>query len=308
MRLLYGRVLARGSGPPGWFPRGCISRVSPPRRTDSHLHHHQNASPSLRNCNSIPSSFHSGSTTSLTTRISMDASQRPRATRASKRRRITPTPPLQPSPKPARSVSPDELASHPHTPVILSRQHSTPSLAPQPPPDNQDEPRRPSFSPVSDSSPDELDHTIEAHSFYRADAPYPSHPFPDGTAPSSKAFHNLTIEPSLGLDSPPTPEYSRISTPIGSPPAGSDDAAAVAGAAAAAAAAAQPPPPSLLEPARFANYRCRQVLKGHKRGVAAVRFSKDGGLVASCCEYWASISILKKMEQFFFFLFFYIPF
>ena len=234
----------------------------------------------------------------------MDASQRPRVTRASKRRRITPTPPLQPSPKPAGSVSPDELASHPHTPVTLSRQHSTPSLPPQPPPDNQEEPRRPSFSPVSDSSPDELDHTIEAHSFYRSDAPFPTHSFPDGTGPSSKAFHNLTIEPSLGLDSPPTPEYSRISTPIGSPPAGTEAAAA----ATAASAAQPPPPPSLLEPARFANYRCRQVLKGHKRGVAAVRFSKDGGLVASCCEYWTFPSASKRMEQLFLLLFLSITF
>ena len=194
--------------------------------------------------------------------------EKQRTTRASKRRRITPTPPQQPSPKLGRSISPDELASHPHTPVILSRQHShsTPSLQTDQP---QQPPRRTSYSPVSDSSPDELDHTAENHAYYRTNSSYPSPTFRDGGAarPSSKAFEALTMQqPSLGPPSPPTPEYSRISTPIGSPRPGKEET----------------PPP--LGPARFTKYRCRQILKGHKRGVAAVRFSEDGAFVASCCE------------------------
>ena len=32
------------------------------------------------------------------------------------------------------------------------------------------------------------------------------------------------------------------------------------------------------------SYKQKLVLKGHKRGVAAVRFSPDGLLIASCCE------------------------
>ena len=34
----------------------------------------------------------------------------------------------------------------------------------------------------------------------------------------------------------------------------------------------------------FVPYRLRAVLRGHKRGVAAVRFSPDGRMIASCCE------------------------
>ena len=35
---------------------------------------------------------------------------------------------------------------------------------------------------------------------------------------------------------------------------------------------------------RYAPYRQKLVLKGHRRGVAFVRFSPDGRMVASCCE------------------------
>lgn len=42
---------------------------------------------------------------------------------------------------------------------------------------------------------------------------------------------------------------------------------------------APPPPP---KPTRL-NYKQKFVLKGHKRGVAAVKFSPDGSMIASCC-------------------------
>lgn len=34
----------------------------------------------------------------------------------------------------------------------------------------------------------------------------------------------------------------------------------------------------------FLPYKLRTVLQGHKRGVAAVRFSPDGRMIASCCK------------------------
>ena len=56
------------------------------------------------------------------------------------------------------------------------------------------------------------------------------------------------------------PPYSRISTPIATPrelPA---------------------------RPPQYLPYKQKMVLKGHKRGVAAVRFSPNGRLIASCCK------------------------
>lgn len=56
------------------------------------------------------------------------------------------------------------------------------------------------------------------------------------------------------------PPYSRISTPIATPrelPA---------------------------RPPQYLPYKQMMVLKGHKRGVAAVRFSPNGRLIASCCK------------------------
>lgn len=40
-----------------------------------------------------------------------------------------------------------------------------------------------------------------------------------------------------------------------------------------------------IEPPSYLPYRQKMVLKGHRRGVAAVRFSPDGRSIASCCEY-----------------------
>lgn len=44
------------------------------------------------------------------------------------------------------------------------------------------------------------------------------------------------------------------------------------------------PIPFKPKEAVFVPYRPRTVLRGHKRGVAAVRFSPDGRMIASCCE------------------------
>ncbi|KAG8532650.1 uncharacterized protein KY384_002527 [Bacidia gigantensis] len=191
----------------------------------------------------------------------MDGTIETRATRASKRRRISPPEPPQSLPKAVRSPSPDELASGPPTPRILSRNGSTPSLpqhpsAPVTEGEGEDI-RRPSFSPVSDSSPDELDHTANPHTFYRHNEPY-------RRSFSERARqHDASAGMLLGSDgllrvpaSPQTPEYSRISTPVASP--------------------APEAMREVVQEAVFVPYRCRRVLRGHGKGVAQVRFSKDG--------------------------------
>ena len=74
----------------------------------------------------------------------------------------------------------------------------------------------------------------------------------------------------MGLLRPPatpqTPEFSRLSTPIGTSPAPDGKG-------------------TREKEARFVRYQVKTVLRGHKRGVAGVRFSPDGRLIASCCEY-----------------------
>ena len=62
------------------------------------------------------------------------------------------------------------------------------------------------------------------------------------------------------------PPYSRISTPIATP--------------------RELP----TRPPQYVPYRKKMVLKGHKGGVAAVRFSPNGRLIASCCESTPQIS------------------
>ena len=169
----------------------------------------------------------------------------PRATRASKRRRLGQA---QPSPKFSRSPSPDELASGTPTPPMVSRNGSTPSLGPQ------NEPSRPSYSPVSETSLDELDHTAEQHTFFRNDEPY------RGSLNGRSHLPSRMNDRHLRPPSPKTPEYSRISTPV-----------------------ASPLPETKLKDAKFPAYRCEHVLTGHRKGVAAVRISPHGVSVATCC-------------------------
>ena len=193
----------------------------------------------------------------------MDGKHEKRATRASKRRRLSP--PSNASPHPTRSTSPDELASTPHTPLVISRRgsnHSHPTgaqisgQAPLP----SSEPRRPSFSPVSDSpSADELDHTAseEFHTFYRNNQSYRPASFSNRDGAN---FQEDTRPPS-----PPTPAYSRISTPMRSPSVQSERER------------------ERKDPV-FRPYRCKTVLRGNKKGVSMVKFSHDGRFVASAGE------------------------
>ena len=72
----------------------------------------------------------------------------------------------------------------------------------------------------------------------------------------------LKVEPRLSPNryvSKSPPPYSRVSTPLATP---------------------RELPPA---PPQYTPYRERMVLKGHKKGVAAVKFSPDGRLIASCC-------------------------
>ncbi|KAL9095153.1 MAG: hypothetical protein Q9163_006523, partial [Psora crenata] len=171
----------------------------------------------------------------------MDRLGEGRTTRASKRRRISPP---QPAPRP-RSGSPDELGNDSPATPMLSRQASTPTIS------QRGEPRRPSYSPVS-SSPDELDHTSNMHTFYRTNPPY------RGSFSEKARQHDGLGKGELRPPSPQTPEYSRLSTPIASPLPGERQ----------------------VREARFVGYRLKGVLKGHKKGVAGVRFSPDGKSIA----------------------------
>ena len=194
----------------------------------------------------------------------MDGMNEPRTTRASKRRRISspPQPPPLETRQPARSTSPDELASGPPTPYAVSRHASTPTIV------QNSEPRRPSFSPVSDTSYDELDHTANVHTLYRTQEP-PT--FRRSFSERARLQPNgVGLRPGQGPQvrplSPETPEYSRLSTPVASPP----------------------PPQAeekVLREANFVPYGCARVMRGHKKGVAAVKISPDGRMIGSCCGY-----------------------
>lgn len=143
-----------------------------------------------------------------------------------------------------RSASPDELAAD------SSLQHPsqrTPSI----PVSNHDT-QRPRYSPFSsrEDSPDELDHTTP-HTFYRGE-------YHGSFSKAARQSHaNLRI-PSKSRSPPP---YSRLSTPIATPEPGQE-----------------------RKEATYVPYTQHMLLNGHKKGVAAVRFSPDGKMIASCCK------------------------
>ena len=108
--------------------------------------------------------------------------------------------------------------------------------------------RHPSYGTSDpEDSPDELDHTI--HTFYR-----------------NSWSRNLRPTASRH-ETPEAPSEISMLTPLEVP-----------------ASPVTPPPPPVRE-ATYRPYREKFVLKGHKRGVAAVRFSPNGALIASCCEF-----------------------
>ena len=98
----------------------------------------------------------------------------------------------------------------------------------------------------SEDSPDELDHTTPT--FFRR-------PFRTSFSKDSRRPHEK-----IASQSPSPPPYSRISSPIATP---------------------RTPP---IRPPQYLQYKEKMVLAGHRRGVAAVRFSPDGRLIASCCK------------------------
>ncbi len=177
--------------------------------------------------------------------------------------------------------SPDELAasSEPENSSYLQRSRRETS---QPL-------RRQSFDTSSSvDSPDELDHTI--HTFWRdgwksrsqrqsrresRDAPSPEPPTPEAPTPEAPTPEDHTPKPpnseAHSTDVPHTNYLSR--DPL--PPNGFS---------------VQSPVPSQgtatpsKKKASFVRYKQKMVLRGHRRGVAAVRFSPNGRLIASCCQ------------------------
>lgn len=196
----------------------------------------------------------------------------PEHSRSPKRRRINGN---------ADEESPDELAasSEPENSSYLQRSRR----------ETSQQLRRQSFDTSSSvDSPDELDHTI--HTFWRdgwnsrsqrqsrresRDAPSPEPPTPEAPTPEAPT-------PEVPTPEVPTPEVHSPEPP--SPEAHSIDALPPNGP------SVQSPVPSqgtATPPERkasFVRYRQKMVLRGHRRGVAAVRFSPDGRLIASCCQ------------------------
>lgn len=170
-------------------------------------------------------------------------------------------PPHAPSPKrqrvngtnfASRDGSPDELAaiSDVETPTYHHRTSSK-NLSR----DSVETPRRSyNGSPLEDS-PDELglDHTI--HTFYR-----------------SNTWNRSLLLSASRHATPDAPSEISMLTP---PQAPSSPATPIP--------AATPLPPP-IEEARYLPYRPKMVLKGHRKGVAAVRFSPKGDMIASCCQ------------------------
>ena len=97
-----------------------------------------------------------------------------------------------------------------------------------------------------EDSPDELDHTTPT--FFRR-------PFRTSFSKESRRPHEK-----IASQSPSPPPYSRLSSPIATPRT------------------------PLVRPPQYEPYKEKLVLTGHRKGVATVRFSPDGRMIASCCK------------------------
>ncbi|KAL8650366.1 MAG: hypothetical protein Q9226_005177 [Calogaya cf. arnoldii] len=149
---------------------------------------------------------------------------------------------------PSRYSSPDELAaSSDHDTPTYHRRTSSKNLS-----RTSAETQRRSYedSPPEDS-PDELDHTI--HTFYRG----------------GLRRKNLQRTASRHA-TPDAPSEISLLTPVQAPASPTTSIPPTT-----------PLPPPLIE-ARYLPYKPKMVLKGHRKGVAAVRFSPQGDKIASC--------------------------
>ena len=188
--------------------------------------------------------FHSNFTSSIT--MDDSASDLPCAPQVlyTKRRRVNGTHPR------SRYSSPDELAascSDHETPVYHRRTSSgNPNRT-----SAETQNRSYAHSPPDDS-PDELDHTIRT--FYRGGMK-----------------RNLQLSASRHA-TPDAPSEISMLTPIQAP--ASPTTTVPPG---------TPLPPPAKE-ARYLPYKQKMVLNGHRKGVAAVRFSPKGDKIASCCQ------------------------
>ncbi|KAL8874237.1 MAG: hypothetical protein Q9174_000393 [Haloplaca sp. 1 TL-2023] len=153
---------------------------------------------------------------------------------------------------PSRYSSPDELAaSSDHATPTYRRRTSSSNIHRR----NSADYRRRSYEGASDpeESPDELDHTYPP--FYR-----------------EKWNRNLRIPPTMSRHvTPDAPSEISLLTPPEAP-----------GTPATPAAPSETPLPPPPKEAHYLPYRQKMVLKGHQRGVAAVRFSPKGNMIASC--------------------------
>lgn len=156
------------------------------------------------------------------------------------------------------SGSPDELsASPPHQQRNVSNGHY---ITP--------EPRRASY-PDPDDSPDELGTVTPVYRPMKSESHghQSARESPQRASRSSTATpQDLTSRDLTPRDLTPQDITPRDTTPVPSP---------------------LPPSPSPIPSPRkalYSPYAEKLVMKGHRRGVASVRFSPDGRMIASCCE------------------------
>lgn len=213
----------------------------------------------------------------ITLAMAMSEDSDPEHSRSPKRRRINGN---------VDEESPDELAasSEPENSSYLQRSR----------PESSQQLRRQSFDTSSSvDSPDELDHTI--HTFWRdgwnsrsqrqsrresRDAPSPEPPTPEVPTPEAPTPEVPT--PEVHTPEPPSPKAHSIDVPNNN--VSSRDALPPDGPSVQSPVPSQGTATTPKKKASFVRYRQKMVLRGHRRGVAAVRFSPDGRLIASCCQ------------------------